>query len=86
VAGRVVHWATSSINARVTLLATGLNNLGIGSLIDFRLNAHMDETGLGIVGPTVSGHGADLAHTAAWITLGADLVAAAQALLGRLRT
>jgi hypothetical protein len=59
-------------NARVTLLATALNNLGVAAI------------GAGIITPAVKGYG-DLGHIAAWLILGADLIAAAQALLGRLR-
>jgi hypothetical protein len=60
-------------NARITLLATALNNLGVGAII------------AGIVAPMVNGAVADLAHIAPWLILGADLIWLAQVTLGRLR-
>jgi hypothetical protein len=60
-------------NARITLLATALNNLGVGSII------------AGIVAPAINGTVGDLVHVATWVTLGADLIAMAQVLLGRLQ-
>jgi len=60
-------------NARVQLLATALNNLGVGAAI------------AGIVAPLVNGTVGDLAHIGAWFALGADLMAMAQIVLGRLR-
>ncbi len=61
-------------NARVQLLATALNNLGVGAIL------------AGIAASLVSGTLGDFAHIASWIALGADLIAMAQVLLGRLRT
>jgi hypothetical protein len=61
-------------NARVALLATALNNLGVGSIL------------AGIIAPTVNGTIGDFVHVSTWIILGADLIAMAQAVLGRLRT
>jgi len=58
-------------NARITLLATALNNLGVGAII------------AGIVAPMVNGTVGDLAHIAAWFMLGIDLIAMAQVVLGR---
>lgn len=60
-------------NARIQLLATGLNNLGVGCVL------------AGIVAPLVNGAVGDLAHIGAWLALGIDLVALAQVILGRLR-
>jgi len=60
-------------NARVQLLATARNNLGVGAAI------------AGIVAPLVNGTVGDLAHIGAWFALGADLMAMAQIVLGRLR-
>ena len=60
-------------NARIQLLASALNNLGVGSAL------------AGIVAPLVNGTVGDLAHIGAWFALGADLVALAFAVLGRLR-
>ncbi len=61
-------------NARVQLLATALNNLGVGAIL------------AGVAAPLVNGTLGDFAHIASWIALGADLIAMAQLLLGRLRT
>jgi hypothetical protein len=60
-------------NARITLLATALNNLGIGAII------------AGILAPVVAGTVGDFAHIGTWLMLGVDLIAMAQVLLGRLR-
>jgi hypothetical protein len=60
-------------NARITLLATAMNNLGVGAII------------AGVVAPVVAARADDLPHIAAWFMLGADLIAGAQALLGKLR-
>jgi len=60
-------------NARITLLATALNNLGVGAII------------AGIVAPMVNGTVGDLAHIAPWLIFGADLLWLAQVVLGRLR-
>ncbi len=60
-------------NARVTLLATALNNLDAGAIIT------------GIVGPLVNDHIGDFIQTVEWFTLGVNLIAAAQGLLGTLR-
>jgi hypothetical protein len=60
-------------NARIQLLATALNTLGVGATI------------AGAVAPLVNGTVGDLAHVGAWFALGADLVAMAQVVLGRLR-
>jgi hypothetical protein len=61
-------------NARVQLLATALNNLGVGSIM------------AGIVAPVVAGTVGDFVHITTWVILGADLIALAQMVLGRLRT
>jgi hypothetical protein len=60
-------------NARISLLATALNNLGVASIV------------AGIVAPMVNGTVGDLAHIGAWFVLGVDLIALAQVTLGRLR-
>lgn len=60
-------------NARIQLLATALNTLGVGA------------TMAGIVASLVNGTVGDFAHIGAWFVLGADLVAMAQVMLGRLR-
>lgn len=59
-------------NARVQLLATALNNLGVASFI------------AGVLAPTVAGTTGDVVHVGLWIILGADLIAMAQTVLGRL--
>jgi hypothetical protein len=61
-------------NARISLLATALNNLGVAAI------------GAGIVAPMVNGTVGDPAHIGAWFAFGADLIALAQVTLGRLRT
>jgi hypothetical protein len=60
-------------NARIQLLATALNNLGVGSII------------AGIIAPMVNGAVGDVAHIGAWCALGANFLAMAQVVLGRLR-
>lgn len=60
-------------NARITLAATALNNLGVGAML------------AGIVAPLVNGMVGDLAHIASWVVLGLDLIALAQFVLGRLK-
>ena len=60
-------------NARIQLLATAVNNLGVGAVM------------AGFVAPLVNGSVGDLAHVGVWFVLGADLVAMAQIILGRLR-
>jgi hypothetical protein len=60
-------------NARIQLLATALNNLGVGAII------------AGTVAPTVNGAVAGLAYVIPWLIFGANLIAMAQFVLGRLR-
>jgi len=60
-------------NARVQLLATALNNLGVGAIA------------AGVLAPTISGTAAAPGHIVAWLVFGADLIAMAQFWLGRLR-
>jgi len=60
---------TAVHNARVQMLATALNNLGVASIV------------AGVVNGTLG----DFAHVAAWIVVGGELIATAQLLLGRLR-
>jgi hypothetical protein len=60
-------------NERTKLLATALNNLGVGAIM------------AGIVAPVVNGMLGDPAHIAGWLMLGFDLIAMAQFVLGRLR-
>lgn len=60
-------------NARVQLLATALNNLGVAAIV------------AGVVAPAVAGATGDAAHISAWLAFGADVIALAQVLLGRLR-
>jgi len=60
-------------NARITLLATALNNLGVGAIL------------AGIVAPLVNGTVGDFAHIASWVALGIDVIALAQVTLGRLK-
>jgi hypothetical protein len=60
-------------NARIQLLATALNNLGVGAMI------------AGIVAPMVHGAVGDTAQVGVWFALGVDLMAMAQFVLGRLR-
>ena len=61
-------------NARVALMATALNNLGVGAIM------------AGIVAPLVNGTVGGLVHVALWVILGINLIAMAQFTLGRLRT
>jgi hypothetical protein len=58
---------------RLQLLATALNNLGVGAVL------------AGVIAPTINGTVGDAAHIVAWLVLGADLIALAQIMLGRLR-
>jgi hypothetical protein len=60
-------------NARIQLIATAINNVGVGSIL------------AGIVAPVVNGTIGDWHHILTWCTLGADLIAMAQIVLGRLR-
>jgi hypothetical protein len=60
-------------NARVSLLATALNNIGVGAIL------------AGIVAPVINGTVGNPAHIAAWLLLGASLIGLAQGVLGRLR-
>jgi hypothetical protein len=59
-------------NARVQLIATAVNNVGVGSIL------------AGIVAPAVNGTVGDLTHIMLWLVLGADLIALAQLILGGL--
>ena len=63
-------------NARVQLLATALNNLGVGAIL------------AGVVVPTVNATtpAASAVHLVIWTTTGASLIALAHAVLGRLRS
>jgi hypothetical protein len=61
-------------NARIQLLASALNNLGVGAII------------AGIVAPLVNGTVGDAPHIGAGLAFGADLMTMAQVVLGRLRT
>ena len=61
-------------NARITLLATAFNNLGVGAIL------------AGIVTPLVDGAVGDFSHISSWVILGFDLIALAQVWLGRLRS
>jgi hypothetical protein len=62
-------------NARVQLAATAFNNLGVGAIL------------AGVIVPTVNAAtpAANLVHLLLWISLGANMLGLAQALLGRLR-
>ena len=60
-------------NARIQLLATALNNIGVGSIL------------AGIVAPLVNGVAGGWGHFAAWCAGGVVFLAAAQLVLGRLR-
>jgi methylmalonyl-CoA mutase cobalamin-binding subunit len=62
-------------NARIQLLATALNNLGIGVIL------------AGAIVPAVNATtpAAGAVHVLVWGVLGANLIGLAQALLGRLR-
>jgi hypothetical protein len=61
-------------NARVQLLATALNNLGVAVIV------------AGIIAPMVNGTLSDFLHIAPWVIFGVDLAALAQIILGTLRT
>ena len=68
-------------NARVQLLATALNDMGVGAIL------------AGVIVPSVSGStpAANALHTNAlhiviWLMVGVNLVALAQSVLGRLTT
>jgi hypothetical protein len=60
-------------NERIKLLASALNNLGVGAIL------------AGVVAPLVSGTFGGPGRVIAWIVMGADLIALAQLVLGRLR-
>lgn len=60
-------------NPPVQLLATALNNLGVGSTI------------AGIAAPLANGKVGDVTHIGAWLLLGASVLLVAQVVLGRLR-
>ena len=61
-------------NARIQLLATALNNLGVGAIL------------AGIIAPIINDTVADWHHIIGWLMFGADLPWLAQVWLGRLRT
>ena len=63
-------------NARVQLLATALNNMGVGAIL------------AGVIVPSVSGStpAANALHIVIWLMVGVNLVALAQSVLGRLTT
>ena len=60
-------------NERIKLLATALNNLGVGAIL------------AGAVAPTVSGTLGDVLHVGAWLAFGVNLIAMAQAVLGEIQ-
>jgi hypothetical protein len=60
-------------NARIQLLATALNNVGVGAML------------AGVIVPAINGTVSDWPHIAIWLAFGADLIAIAQTWLGRLR-
>jgi hypothetical protein len=60
-------------NTRVQLLATALNNLGVGAIL------------AGVIVPSINGTVGNAAHIVTWVVLGADLMALAHIILGRLR-
>ncbi len=60
-------------NERIKLLATALNNLGVGAILT------------GIVAPVVNGTVSDLKHVILWCVLGVNLVTMAQVVLGRMQ-
>ena len=60
-------------NARITLLATALNNLGVGAII------------AGILVPMVKGEINGPASVVIWMIVGLECIVLAQAFLGRLR-
>ena len=57
---------------RTKLLATALNNLGVGSIL------------AGVIVPSINGTVGDVAHITVWVVLGADLIWLAQLWLGRM--
>jgi len=59
-------------NAQITLLATALNNLGVGSII------------VGAVVPSVNRSVADFTHITAWLIFGLGLLGLTQLVLRRL--
>jgi uncharacterized membrane protein YczE len=61
-------------NARITLFATALNNLGVGAII------------AGILAPMVKGEINALASVVIWLVIGLILIGQAQVFLGRLRS
>jgi hypothetical protein len=61
-------------NERIKLLAGALNNLGVGTMI------------AGLVAPLVNGVIGNFVQTIEWFMFGANLIAGAQGLPGRLRT
>jgi hypothetical protein len=61
-------------NARISLLATTLNNFGVGAII------------ASVVVPTVNDRPRRPRHILVWAIFGADLIVMAQAVLGRLHT
>jgi len=63
----------SIYNARISLLATALNNIGVGSII------------AGIAAPLVKGEINGLMSVGIWLVIGIDFIGQAQLLLGRLR-
>ena len=60
-------------NARITLLATALNNIGVGAIL------------AGIIAPTVNGTLGGIGYVGAWLVIGCHAIITAQLLLGRLR-
>lgn len=60
-------------NARIQLLATAANNLGVAGIV------------AGVVAPAVNGGFGTPTHIAVWFAFGGVWLAAAQLLLGRLR-
>jgi hypothetical protein len=60
-------------NARIQLLATALNNLGVGAIL------------AGIVAPIVNGVAGGALHFGAWCAGGVMFLVTAQFVLGRLR-
>jgi hypothetical protein len=61
-------------NARIQLLATALNNLGVAAIA------------AGIVAPLVKGEINGLASVVIWLVIGLDFIGLAQVILGRLRS
>jgi len=59
-------------NARIQLIATAVNNLGVGCLL------------AGLIAPAVNGTVGDLTHIILWVVLGCDLIALAQYILAGL--